>query len=946
MIYKVKITNLLCVFIFFIVVLVLLTAVSIHYFKDKNTILNLNNSPILYKARIEGYNCRWVKILFVIKKIENYPWHIIAKADFAEILKEMHSNIKIILLIEFLPIFFTALVLFAIFKYRQKRIKQKFIEAEKKYTAFVTNFIGIAYQAVHNTFKPLFIHGTVKEITGYDRKDFISGKLTWDMLIHPDDKLRFKAETEMLDEKKKSIIDCEYRIINKNGDIVWLRDISRMIYSSNNEKIMQGEIYDITQSKIYQKKIDNLNRIYLMLSSINQVIVRIKSKKELIDEVCRIIVDIGKFKMVWIGFFDEKSSVIVPWSYYGSKDNYLDNIKISADGDLFMYGTAVKAYREGECVIINDIENDNSMKLWTSDAFQKGYESLAVFPIKVFNKIAGVINIYSEEKNFFNDQEIHLFKELSLDISFALESIEKENQRDEAIKLLDQKTREMDNFFNYSIDLLCIADINGNPIRLNPQWGKTLGYSLKELEGIQYLDFVHPDDREASIEAMKRLSIKKEVSGFVNRYICKDGSIRWLEWKSILSDNIIYIVARDITEQKEAMERIKKSEELYKRMVANSPIGMHFYRLTDEDELILIDYNPAADKILGIDHSLLIGKKIEEAFPSLSGTEIPVKYKDVATTGLVWTKEESYYKDDKITGAYDVKAFQISKNFMVATFIDITERIQAEENINKALREKDELLHSLEIKNKELENIIRVVSHDLRSPLVNIMGFSQQLSVANDELISILINSQIEEKALMSIKSIIDDKIPLALDFINKSAIKMDKLIKGLLTISRTGRMPLNIEKINMNELINEVIAVLSYQINQTEAEIIVDKLPDCYGDYNQFYQLFFNLIDNAIKYKDKNRKLIIKITALKDDKKITYIISDTGIGIPDEYKDKIWELFTRINPDSTIQGEGIGLALVNSIVHRHNGSITVKSEFGKGSSFFVEFQSKINTST
>jgi PAS domain S-box-containing protein len=132
----------------------------------------------------------------------------------------------------------------------------------------------------------------------------------------------------------------------------------------------------------------------------------------------------------------------------------------------------------------------------------------------------------------------------------AIESIREITERKKAEAALVEKTQELDQFFETNLDLLCIADVHGYFRRLNHEWEKTLGYTLAELEGHTFLDFVHPDDLEATRAAVSDLDQNKEMLNFVNRFRCKDGSYRWIEWRSSSRGKVIYAAARDITERK------------------------------------------------------------------------------------------------------------------------------------------------------------------------------------------------------------------------------------------------------------------------------------------------------------------------------------------------------------------------------------------------------------
>ena len=156
--------------------------------------------------------------------------------------------------------------------------------------------------------------------------------------------------------------------------------------------------------------------------------------------------------------------------------------------------------------------------------------------------------------------------------------------RKKAEETLLSKTEELDRYFNNSRDLLCIANTEGFFLRLNPEWERILGYTLSELEGHRFIDFVHPEDHTATLEALSRLNAQDEVLNFDNRFKCRDGSYRWLEWRSYPSGNMIYAAARDITEQNRAAAILKESEEKYRALIETTDTG---YVILDCDGNVL-----------------------------------------------------------------------------------------------------------------------------------------------------------------------------------------------------------------------------------------------------------------------------------------------------------------------------------------------------------------------
>ncbi len=255
--------------------------------------------------------------------------------------------------------------------------------------------------------------------------------------------------------------------------------------------------------------------------------------------------------------------------------------------------------------------------------------------------------------------------------------------------------------------------------------------------------------------------------------------------------------------------------------------------------------------------------------------------------------------------------------------IDITERKKAEE--------------ALAAKNKELESYLYAASHDLRSPLINIQGFSHRLQQQTAVIKQVLAECQFEAEQQQQIEKITDEDIPKSLQFILASVAKMDRLIKGLLQISRTGREKMIIKKIDMNALVENVLHGFAFQIEGAAAKVTVDDLPACYGDERLLNQLVANLIGNALKYRDVSRPLVITVTASTQLHNVAYSIEDTGIGIAPEHLSKIWDVFYRVDDRASESGDGIGLSLVKRIVDKHKGTIRVESTKGQGSVFFIE---------
>ncbi len=233
--------------------------------------------------------------------------------------------------------------------------------------------------------------------------------------------------------------------------------------------------------------------------------------------------------------------------------------------------------------------------------------------------------------------------------------------------------------------------------------------------------------------------------------------------------------------------------------------------------------------------------------------------------------------------------------------------------------ERISMINTLNQKNEELERFVYTVSHDLRSPLITIKGFSGFLKqdVANNN----------HERALKDIERI---------EF---SAEKMSQLIDDLLEVSRAGRVMRAFTTVNIEKTIQDVLNIMQIHISNHKGQIVTDTpLPEVYGDIQKIRQLYQNLIENAIKYAKKDE--IPQIHLGYDQQKGAFYVSDNGIGIPEEYKDKIFDVFKKVSGES--KGSGIGLSIVKRITEIHHGHIWIESKPEIGTTFFFTLDTNI----
>ncbi len=398
----------------------------------------------------------------------------------------------------------------------------------------------------------------------------------------------------------------------------------------------------------------------------------------------------------------------------------------------------------------------------------------------------------------------------------------------------------------------------------------------------------------------------------------------------------IVAVYDDATERKQTEEALWASEAKYRSLFENMLNGLAYHKiLVDENnqpiDYVFLEINDAFEKLTGLQKDIVIGKRVTEVIPGIENSEydwINV-YGKVALTG---EGIRFYQYSEHLRQWYAVSAYSPSKGYFAAIFEDITERKQAEETRERLNRE-------LMDKNKELEQIVYVASHDLRSPLVNIQGFSKELDQAFKRILSGLHSEDVPPAVKERLALTLEEDVPEALQFIFASTAKMDALLSGLLRLSRLGRAALTIQELDMNKLMANIAGAFEFQLKEAKVTLQIEYLPSCLGDETQINQVFSNLVDNGLKYLDPNRPGLIKISGHKKEGKVVYCVADNGIGIAPEHQDKIYEIFHRLDPAAS-SGEGLGLTIVRKILDRHGGEIWLESEPGRGSKFFVSLPS------
>ncbi len=255
---------------------------------------------------------------------------------------------------------------------------------------------------------------------------------------------------------------------------------------------------------------------------------------------------------------------------------------------------------------------------------------------------------------------------------------------------------------------------------------------------------------------------------------------------------------------------------------------------------------------------------------------------------------------------------------------------ELEERAEELAAINQDLIH----KSREIETFVYGVSHDLRSPLVNLQGFSREIELSCDDLIRLLAPAPLSPE-LRARLSAVEGDLREAVHYILASVSSSGRLIDALLRLSRAGRVRYQWQDIDIEEVVHRVVDILRGALEAKGVRVTVGELPAARGDLTAVEQIFGNLLSNAVNYLAPGRPGQIEIGAESGPPgtPVTYFVRDNGLGIPKSFREKIFVAFERFHADAA-PGEGIGLALVRRAVERHGGEVGVESEEGVGSVF------------
>ena len=716
------------------------------------------------------------------------------------------------------------------------------------------------------------------------------------------------------------------------------------------------------------KHIMQLNRIYAVLSEVNQLIVRERNEQTLLDKACSIAVEKGEFKMAWIGQVDKKNAKVNVVAKNGFIGRYLASINKDLGDKLQSGCIAGIAIKTKENAIVNNIETDERMKLRREAAMKNGYRSCASFPLIVSGKVYGILNLYSGTADFFTEDEVRLLDEMAMDISFAIESIQMEKQKKIAQEEMRKSQELFSNAFNNAPIGEALVAPDGRWLKVNRTICEISGYSEEELLTMTFQELTHPDDLELDLKYVREMLAKKiKTYQLDKRYIHASGHPVWVSlhvsliWDS--NDKPQYFIAQiqDISQRRKAEEELAKYQEKLEEIVKErtSKLENTNKKLSEEisirkktedqlhrlskvftdamDPIIIedlsgkvIDMNESAVSIFGWTREELLGKSIKTIVPNEQH-----KQADELQEKCIQGKSIRNEKGWRLHKSGELIPVLLSLSLLTNQKEEPTAIATISKNISNIIETEEKLKiakENAEIANRSKSEFVANMSHEIRTPMNAVLGYA--------ELLTSQLIDKTQKRYLESIKA---------------SGRSLLTLINDILDLSKieAGKLELQFDYVDSHSFFHDLEHIFSLRIIEKGINFIVEissgTPAGIYIDESRLRQVLVNLLGNAVKFTDTGYiKLSVwvenpKILEYDKDKGEEYVdliieVEDTGTGIPKEYLQVIFDPFEQSKEkiNQKLEGTGLGLAISRRLVELMNGTITASSELNEGSTFRV----------
>ncbi len=674
---------------------------------------------------------------------------------------------------------------------------------------------------------------------------------------------------------------------------------------------------------LHQEKHQIENKYLKVLSEVNGSLIHYHNWYEAIDKCFGLIADVLLVDRAYYfeNHFDAEQTPVVTQRLEWIRGNVLAQINNPELQNLphTIIQPLIDSNLEGEAyqVIVSQMEAGDFQSI-LADQDVKSLVSMPIFVSKKFWGFLGFDDCHLER--IWESDELEFLKNITSSIASAIEAYESE-------RALEKAYEEKNSILESIADGFIALDVYWNITYWNNKAASLLNKSKADVLHKNFRKlFVFPKDVEKKFEEARLKAIEENKPYQFEFKI--DGLESWYEVNTYPAPQGVSIFFKEVTERKqqerllnESKERLEMVNEATKDAIWDwDLITDSFFRGKGFLELFGYDIHKESHLFSTWSH-LIHPDDIDEVVKSLF--EI---LNDSSKNH--WEKEYRYMKSngqwsqikDRGVVSRDERGEAVR---IVGAMTDITEQVEYENSLNRLNLDLEERARQLETSNQELEQFAYVASHDLQEPLRMISSFLHQLEKKYDHVL--------DEKAKKYIHYAVD------------GSNRMKQIILDLLEYSRVGKEVNETVHVDVNRILDDVISLNRRLIEEKGAVVNrVANFPVFIGCKSPLLRIFQNLIENALKFSDQNRQQQIDITWEELSDHWRFSIKDNGIGISEEFHDKIFNIFQRLHSRESFAGNGMGLAIVKKLIENLGGSIWVNSIEGKGSEFIFTLHKNV----